>query len=182
MEARTMLLASEARPSRSGCNYKRDHRSLEEHISSNSGLQLESVKFSTLYALYIANSYSYGNRFDIDDRKGLEIVILTALLTFQDANETLHTPEGSHESTPALSRKVSAVASVPPPVVSTMDDRPPLPPPRPAPKTGIDRIAELQAIKGDYNEITIDDEGSVQDYAQYCSNLLQVRFSFSILQ
>lgn len=60
----------------------------------------------------------------------------------------------------------------------TMDDRPPMPPPKPAPKTGIDRIAELQAIKGDYNEITIDDEGSVQDYAQYCSNLLQVRFLF----
>ncbi|EDR14637.1 uncharacterized protein LACBIDRAFT_305473 [Laccaria bicolor S238N-H82] len=113
------------------------------------------------------------NRFDIDDRKGLEIVILTALLTFQDANETLHTPEGSHESTPALSRKVSGVAPVPHPVVMTMDDRPPMPPPKPAPKTGIDRIAELQAIKGDYNEITIDDEGSVQDYAQYCSNLLQ---------
>lgn len=181
MEARTMLHASEARPSRSCCSYKRDHRSLEELIGSNSGLQLESVKFSP-YALSIANSYPYANRFDIDDRKGLEIVILTALLTFQDANETLHTPEGSHESTPATSRKVSAVAPAPHPVVSTTDDRPPMPPPKPAPKTGIDRIAELQAIKGEYNEITIDDEGSVQDYAQYCSNLLQVRFCFSTLQ
>jgi hypothetical protein len=179
MEARTMLHASEARPSRSCCNYKRDHWSLEEYIGSNSGLQLESVRFSP-YAVSIANSYPYANRFDIDDRKGLEIVILTALLTFQDANEALHAPEGSHESTPAVSRKASA--PTPHPVVLTMDDRPPMPPPKPAPKTGIDRIAELQAIKGDYNEITIDDEGSVQDYAQYCSNLLQVRFCFSTLQ
>lgn len=180
MEARTMLHASKARPSRSCCTYKRDHWSLEEYTGSNSGLQLESVKFWA-YPLSIANPYFYTNRFDIDDRKGLEIVILTALLTFQDANETLHTPEGSHESTPAMSRKVSAVAPVPHPVALTMDDRPPMPPPKPAPKTGIDRIAELQAIKGDYNEITIDDEGSVQDYAQYCSNLLQVRFIFSTL-
>ncbi|OBZ65263.1 hypothetical protein A0H81_14779 [Grifola frondosa] len=34
------------------------------------------------------------NRFDIHDRKGLEIVILTALLTFQDSNDAYHPARG----------------------------------------------------------------------------------------
>jgi len=50
----------------------------------------------------------------------------------------------------------------------------PAPPPKPAPRTGVDRIAELQAIKGEYNEIIVSDEGSVQDYASYCNRMLQV--------
>ncbi|PPR03224.1 hypothetical protein CVT26_008072 [Gymnopilus dilepis] len=109
------------------------------------------------------------NRFDIDDRKGLEIVILTALLTFQDANEAYHSPEpSSSPSSNPLSRTASQVKSN-----ANNDVAPPKPPPRPAPKTGVDRIAELQAIKGEYNEITISDEGSVEEYGEYCNRLLQ---------
>lgn len=108
-------------------------------------------------------------RFDIDDRKGLEIVILTALLTFQDSNESYHTPEGS--STPVLATHPSSASGSGIPTSSSPPR--PTPPPRPAPKTGIDRVKELQ--KGDYNEITIEEEGHVNDYAAYCTNLIKVR-------
>ncbi|KAF7770546.1 hypothetical protein Agabi119p4_6520 [Agaricus bisporus var. burnettii] len=107
------------------------------------------------------------NRFDVDDRKGLELVILTALLTFSDANEqsAIAPPPPSSNS-----RAVSSPSNVKPP--ATILEARPLPPPKPAPKTGMDRIAELQAIRGEYNEVTVEDEGSVEHYAQYCSNLL----------
>lgn len=110
-------------------------------------------------------------RFDIDDRKGLEIVILTTLLTFQDANEAAHTPrdEGSSSGLAMGIRRMTSTASQP--VIMTP---PPPPPPKPAPKTGIDRIAEMQAARGEYNEIAVEDEGSIEDYAQYCLNLLEV--------
>ncbi|TFK39976.1 hypothetical protein BDQ12DRAFT_681557 [Crucibulum laeve] len=110
------------------------------------------------------------NRFDIDDRKGLEIVLLTALLSFQDANESYHSrDEGSVGSLPMNAGRSSANPSTP----LATELSPPPPPPRPAPKTGVDRIAEMQAIKGEYNEIVIEEEGPIQDYAQYCSNLLE---------
>jgi hypothetical protein len=105
------------------------------------------------------------NRFDIDDRKGLEIVILTALLTFQDLSDAHHTPREENSSSglsvsPAIgARKTSESA--------------PLPPPKPAPKTGVDRIAEMQALRREVNEVSVEDEGSVNDYAQYCANLLE---------
>jgi hypothetical protein len=51
---------------------------------------------------------------------------------------------------------------------------PPPPPPKPAPKTGVDGIAEMQAMKGEYNEIIISNQGEVHDYGEYCNNLLQV--------
>lgn len=113
--------------------------------------------------------------FDIEDRKGLEIVILTALLTFQDTNEAHHSKnEGASQSPPSTMARIASI-SVAGMSVAGMSEKPPPPPPKPAPKTGIDRIAEIQAATGDYNEVTIEDEGSIQDYAQYCSNLLEVR-------
>ena len=56
----------------------------------------------------------------------------------------------------------------------TSEGAPP-PPPKPAPKTGIDRIAEMQALRREVNEVSVEDEGGVNDYAQYCANLLEVR-------
>ena len=58
--------------------------------------------------------------------------------------------------------------------VPPTNDLPPPTPPKPARKTGVERIVEMQAVKGEYNEIIISDEGSVGDYAQYCNKLLQV--------
>ncbi|KAH7913056.1 hypothetical protein BJ138DRAFT_1111787 [Hygrophoropsis aurantiaca] len=117
------------------------------------------------------------NRFDIEDRKGLEIVILTALLTFQDQSDVYH-------ETPATA--ALPTAAVTPPMLKTLTDfttrkssggatsgAPPIRPPKPAPKTGIDRIAELQAGTGEVNEVSVSEEGKVKDYAQYCAKLLQ---------
>ncbi|KAJ3877003.1 hypothetical protein F5051DRAFT_409865 [Lentinula edodes] len=103
------------------------------------------------------------NRFDINDRKGLEIVILTALLTFHDSNDTYHSPKLNSSPSPTTTPSASA------PIIL----EPPTPPPRPEPKAGVDRIAELHAIRGEFNEVTVEAEGSVNDYAQYCWNLLQ---------
>lgn len=96
------------------------------------------------------------NRFDIADRKGLEIVILTALFTFSDLNESYH---AATEGRPGLPRLISPGA---PPV-----------PPKPEPRVGIERIAEMQAFKGEVNELAVEDEGEVEDYAGHGWNLLQ---------
>ncbi|KAL0955120.1 hypothetical protein HGRIS_004035 [Hohenbuehelia grisea] len=106
------------------------------------------------------------NRFDINDRKGLEIVMLTALLTFHDSNDSYHgTPKEEGTPTTSLmgSRKVSG---------NEVSSRP-VPPPKPAPKTGVDRVAEIQAARGEYNEIMVEEEGSIDDYGQYCFGLLK---------
>lgn len=103
--------------------------------------------------------------FDVEDRKGLEIVILTALLTFQDLNDAHH---GSRDEGPSQS------PNLPVTTVRRTSAGPPLPPPKPAPKTGIERIAELQALRKEINEVAVEDEGSVNDYGHYCANLLQV--------
>ncbi|KAJ7188528.1 hypothetical protein C8R46DRAFT_1054967 [Mycena filopes] len=107
------------------------------------------------------------NRFDVEDRKGLEIVILTALLTFQDSNDVHHTPEPSSSSIP---RRGSGNNNIP---TSPSTSPAPAPPPRPPKKLGIDRIAEIQALRGQFNEVTVEEEGSVEDYAEYCANLFQ---------
>ena len=130
------------------------------------------------------------NRFEIQDRKGLEIVILTALMTFVDA-----TREGGSgaaaPSTPIVSSSAQAAAIVgvsqgtatmqnvrPSPHgrqgSGTFNVKPPALPSKPAPKTGVDRIAEIQAGKGEYNEIIVEEEGSVEDYGELCTRLLQV--------
>jgi hypothetical protein len=99
------------------------------------------------------------NRFDIADRKGLEITLLTTLLTFQDPSTANNTP--------------SAESSVPSPPVQA-EAAPPLPP-RPAPKTGVDRVAEMHAMRYEPNEVTVDGEGSVENYGEYAEGLLAVR-------
>jgi hypothetical protein len=113
------------------------------------------------------------NSFDIDDRKGLEIVVLIALMTFQDANEAHHTPEPSASTNNPIARAASSLVKTPAPPLSDGPPPPP-PPPKPAPRTGLDRIAELQANQGEYNEIVVSGEGSVPEYGEYCNTLLQV--------
>jgi hypothetical protein len=99
------------------------------------------------------------NRFDIADRKGLEITLLTTLLTFQDLSATNNAP--------------SAEPSAPSPPSVHAEPAPPVPP-RPAPKTGVDRVAEMHAMHYEPNEVTVDGEGSVDDYGEYAEGLLAV--------
>jgi hypothetical protein len=103
------------------------------------------------------------NRFDIDDRKGLEIVILMGLLTFQDSNEAHHSPSSSQAPTPAIGIHPSSGGDIPP-----------VPPPRPPGLTGIDRIAELQALRpeSEYNQVVVEEEGTVEDYGKFIANEL----------
>jgi hypothetical protein len=119
------------------------------------------------------------HRFDIEDKKGLEIIILTALLTFQDASDVHHEPN----ATPASPTQAPATT---PPMFKALTDMspwkssdssppaPPVPPPKPAPKKGVERIAELQRGRGEVNEVIVVEEGAIKDYAKYCSQLLQV--------
>jgi hypothetical protein len=51
----------------------------------------------------------------------------------------------------------------------------PSPPPRPAPKTGVDRVAEMHALRYEPNEVTVNEEGSVENYGEYAEGLLAVR-------
>lgn len=124
------------------------------------------------------------NRFDIDDRKGLEIVILTALLTFQDSNEAYHAPPDP--STPSTTRSGFFGASRRPSdpsqptlarQVSEGEAAPPLPP-KPPPQTGAQRVAEMHALRaaqgeGTANEVQVADECVVEDYAEYAEMLLK---------
>lgn len=100
--------------------------------------------------------------FDIEDRKGLEIVMLTALLTFQDLSDVYNEPSSTTANT-------TATAGTP----STSDAPKPKPPPKPTPKKGVERIAELQLGRGQVNEVTVLEEGKVADYAKHCVQLLQ---------
>ena len=100
-------------------------------------------------------------RFDIDDRKGLEIVILTALLSFQDSSDVYH---GSRDEGSSPVPSLSVIRN---------PDNAPTPPPKPPKKTGLDRVVELQALRKEVNEVEVEEECGVQDYAQYCANLLQ---------
>lgn len=89
-------------------------------------------------------------------------MLLTALFTFSDLNESYH---AASEARPSQPRKTSSGA---PPV-----------PPRPEPRVGVERIAEMQSYKGEVNEVVVEDEGKIEDYAGHGWNLLQVRFPWS---
>lgn len=135
------------------------------------------------------------NRFDFNDRKGLEITILTALLTFSDLNEVHHAASipipvsvlaAGSSSAPVLQAPVtlsSPSTTVAPPTFiaanlpPSTDGEPPAVPPRPAPRMGVERVAEMHAVRnavgeGDVNEVDVWEECDVIDYAQYAERLL----------
>ena len=112
------------------------------------------------------------DRFNIQDRKGLEIVILSALLSFQDLNETYHTPkDGSNATSPVPVPAVSAT--------SPSSPGPPAVPPRPEPRHGLERVSEMHTVRsaqgeGDANEVYVCEECDIEDYARYAEKLLNV--------
>jgi hypothetical protein len=64
-------------------------------------------------------------RFDIDDRKGLEVVLLSALLTFTDYTEGFRDASSSQD--PATAKLMGAVTTVPA-AASKLATAPPVPP------------------------------------------------------
>ena len=110
----------------------------------------------------------YSISFDIHDRKGLEIVMLSALLSFSDYSEANRSKREREESIPPTpapgpsAKALGKMAAVPPEL-----------PPKPENiKTGVERVAELQ--RGNLSEVSIFDEEDAVDYAQYCANRLEV--------
>ncbi|KAH9016309.1 hypothetical protein EDB85DRAFT_2207835 [Lactarius pseudohatsudake] len=74
----------------------------------------------------------------------------TTLLTIQDMAAANNTP-------------ADPIILVPP----VQPEAPPTPPPRTAPKTGVNRIAEMHAMRYEPNEVTVNEEGSIEDYGEY---------------
>ncbi|KAH9015569.1 hypothetical protein EDB85DRAFT_1815480, partial [Lactarius pseudohatsudake] len=95
------------------------------------------------------------NRFDITDCKGLGIALLTTLLTIQDMAAANNTP-------------TDPIILMPP----MQPEAPPTPPSRPAPNMGVNRIAEMHAMRYEPNEVTVNEEGSIEDYGEYAESLL----------
>lgn len=129
------------------------------------------------------------NRFDIADRKGLEITLLTTLLTFQDLStaNTSQFDESSVSSNTSQFDESSVSSNASQFDESSVRSHPvhvkavPPVPPRPAPKTGVDRVAEMHAMRYEPNEVTVGGEGSVENYGEYAEGLLAVcltRFPF----
>ncbi|EJU03538.1 hypothetical protein DACRYDRAFT_105696 [Dacryopinax primogenitus] len=100
-------------------------------------------------------------RFDIDDRKGLEICIIAGLLSFYDQQD-----ESNRVRQPERRGPLPVVPSTaqpelrPHPSQESLDIKKDLPPPPPVP------------IPRDGNEIFIIDDVPVHDYVQQCAELL----------
>ncbi|GJJ11351.1 hypothetical protein Clacol_005583 [Clathrus columnatus] len=110
------------------------------------------------------------NRFDIKDRKGLEIAILTSLLTFSDYSEQLKIKPSGNNLLPQPPVTQPLSRSQPP--TPSSSSSPPPPPPKPV-GWGEDQIAILQAKEQrDVNEIVIGDVGVLDDYVRHCVSLL----------
>ena len=121
------------------------------------------------YIGFMSSLTSFGLlRFDIDDRKGLEIVLLSALLSFQDYSEEARGGSNTANTPPLLGTPVVRSPN------TQEDPPPPELPPKPR-KTGVERIEAMQT--GELGEVTVDIEGLIDDYAQYCANLLEASIS-----
>lgn len=165
-----MLHHPKTGPTRARCGDERATWTDSDGVSPDPGLQSQSVRFPYRWPLPQLRAHVRGFRvirFDIDDRKGLEIVILTALLSFQDASDAYHEPNTPATATP--STPTTAPVSTTPSTAAA-----PALPPKPSPKKGVERIAELQMGRGQVNEVTVLKEGAISDYAKLCTRLLQV--------
>ena len=95
-------------------------------------------------------------------------------------------PTPTSPSTSLPSRNVlAAIGTAPPPAFAAGADgnaEAPAVPPKPAPRTGVERVAEMHALRnalgeGDVNEVSVWEECDVIDYAQYAERLLNVSAS-----
>ncbi|KZV98779.1 hypothetical protein EXIGLDRAFT_831994 [Exidia glandulosa HHB12029] len=114
------------------------------------------------------------HRFDINDRKGLEILMLTALLTFTDQSEEYHAKTTGATSLPNSARPSPPIAIPSQRMMMDSPMTPVAPPPPVPPKSALDRIVMAQAQQDmGPNEILISNDADVDDYARYGRDLLQ---------
>ncbi|KAJ3864397.1 hypothetical protein EV359DRAFT_41136 [Lentinula novae-zelandiae] len=106
-------------------------------------------------------------RFDIEDRKGLELVILTSLLTFLDSADA-NFPHMIVNDEQSL---VPGVITPPPP--GGGGRRKSIIRPRKATSSGVDLVAQLLAPRLVIHEVTVHEEGEIEDYAKFCWRLLR---------
>lgn len=94
------------------------------------------------------------NRFDIEDRKGLEIIMLASLMTFQDYSEALKGDKnGGSPSAPPSRHNSDGPAT---------------------PTTVAEVISNSQAVnRVQKNNVIIGDDASVEDYANHCVHMLK---------
>ncbi|KAF8511844.1 hypothetical protein BU17DRAFT_69514 [Hysterangium stoloniferum] len=103
------------------------------------------------------------NRFEINDKKGLEVVLLASLLTFGDYSEQLRAKSTNENSniTPAT------------PAITSATRLPALPPAKPEEGWKEDQIAILQAKEQrGVNEVVIGEVGEIHEYVNHCVSLL----------
>ncbi|PVF99867.1 hypothetical protein CPB86DRAFT_783253 [Serendipita vermifera] len=97
------------------------------------------------------------NRFDINDRKGLEIVMLGALLSFRDQADDLRSGGDAVSPTSA------------PPSRHNSDGPPAVPT-----KSAAEVVSALQSInKVQQNVVIVGDQGHPEDYAKHCVDMLK---------
>ncbi|KAF8606033.1 hypothetical protein BDV93DRAFT_543190 [Ceratobasidium sp. AG-I] len=104
-------------------------------------------------------------RFDVNDRRGLEVLLVASLLSFQDQSDEYRTRAATAEATSGGLRAYSRQSSSGAGGVSS----PALPP-----KPGEAMVVKLQSShKHEPNEIVVGSEGAVDEYVDLACNLLQ---------
>ncbi|KAJ3733699.1 hypothetical protein DFJ43DRAFT_994521 [Lentinula guzmanii] len=125
------------------------------------------------------------NRFDIEDRKGLELVFLTSLLTFLDSADARNSTK-EDEGTGGLGgdKKKSTWTALSPfggsgeSKLASGSPEQVIPSPRSSPlqsvaQSGVNMIARMQALRTVVHETTVFEEGEIDDYAGFCWRLLK---------
>ncbi|KAJ1306832.1 hypothetical protein OPQ81_007817 [Rhizoctonia solani] len=101
------------------------------------------------------------SRFDISDKKGLEVLLIASLLSFQDQSEEYRARAAVAEATSGGLRAYQSS--------SAGNSTPALPP-----KPGEALVVKLQSShKHEPNEIVVGSEGAVDEYVDLACNLLQ---------
>ncbi|CAE6449339.1 unnamed protein product [Rhizoctonia solani] len=101
------------------------------------------------------------SRFDISDKKGLEVLLIASLLSFQDQSEEYRTRAAAAEATSGGLRAYQST--------NAETSTPALPP-----KPGEALVVKLQSShKHEPNEIVVGSEGAVDEYVDLACNLLQ---------
>ncbi|QRV88898.1 hypothetical protein RhiJN_16916 [Ceratobasidium sp. AG-Ba] len=102
------------------------------------------------------------SRFDVEDRRGLEVVLVASLLSFQDQSDEYRTRTAAADAASGGLRAYSRQSS-------TSGSSPALPP-----KPGEAMVVKLQSShKHEPNEIVVGSEGAIDEYVDLACNLLQ---------